>query len=158
MSATDIGALHGASPQYLDWLKRERRGRIAIRSARLAVLVVFLVLWEVLPRAHILNPLLTSYPSALWPTFLSLLKDTPQQAGILTHTGATVLATVLGFTAAMVLGVVIAAALWWWERLYKVLDPYLVVANAMPKTAAPVPLSLHQPLTETQRPPNESGG
>ena len=45
------------------------------------------------------------------------------------------LATVLGFTAAMVLGIAIAAALWWWHSLYKVLDPYLVVANAMPKTA-----------------------
>jgi NitT/TauT family transport system permease protein len=85
------------------------------------------------------NPLLTSYPSALWPTFVSLLKDTPQQPGILTHTGATVFATVLGFTLAMALGIVIAAALWWWERLYKVLDPYLVVANALPKTAL-VPL------------------
>jgi len=29
----------------------------------------------------------------------------------------------------------VAAALWWWNDLYKVLDPYLVVANAMPKTA-----------------------
>jgi NitT/TauT family transport system permease protein len=35
----------------------------------------------------------------------------------------------------MVLGTAIAAALWWWNHLYKVLDPYLVVANAMPKTA-----------------------
>ena len=41
----------------------------------------------------------------------------------------------VGFTAAMVLGVAIASALWWWDGLYKVLDPYLVVANAMPKTA-----------------------
>jgi hypothetical protein len=29
----------------------------------------------------------------------------------------------------------VAPALWWWHDLYKVLDPYLVVANAMPKTA-----------------------
>jgi NitT/TauT family transport system permease protein len=34
-----------------------------------------------------------------------------------------------------VLGTAIAAMLWWWDALYKVLDPYLVVANAMPKTA-----------------------
>src|SRR3981081_3803358 len=32
-------------------------------------------------------------------------------------------------------GVAIASVLWWWDSLYKVLDPYLVVANAMPKTA-----------------------
>jgi NitT/TauT family transport system permease protein len=35
----------------------------------------------------------------------------------------------------MTLGIAIAAALWWWPALYRVLDPYLVVANAMPKTA-----------------------
>src|SRR2546430_12008488 len=44
-------------------------------------------------------------------------------------------ATVVGFTAAIVLGIAIAAALWWWANLYRVLDPYLVVLNAMPKTA-----------------------
>ncbi len=135
MSTADATVRPSTSPQYRDWLRRERRGRIAVRTTQLAILIVFLVLWEVLPKAHIVNPLLTSYPSALWPTFLELLKATPQQASILTHTAATVLATVLGFTAAMVLGTAIAAALWWWHPLYKALDPYLVVANAMPKTA-----------------------
>jgi NitT/TauT family transport system permease protein len=124
-----------SSAQYRDWLRAERRGRTAVRAAQVAILVVFLVLWEILPRAQIINPLFTSYPSALWPTFLDLLKETPQQPSILSHTWATVFATVIGFTAAMVLGTIVAAALWWWDRLYKVLDPYLVVANAMPKTA-----------------------
>jgi NitT/TauT family transport system permease protein len=123
------------SPQYVAWLARERRGHHLVRLTQLAILLVFLVLWEVLPKALIVNPVLTSYPSALWPTFLDLLKSTPQQASILVHTWATVLATVLGFTGAMVLGTAVAAALWWWTPLYKVLDPYLVVANAMPKTA-----------------------
>lgn len=125
----------GASPLYRDWLRRERRGNLLVRVAQVALLLVFLVLWEILPKAHIVNPMLTSYPSALWPTFLDLLKDTPQQANILTHTMWTVLATVVGFTAAMMLGTLAAAALWWWPRFYRVLDPYLVVANAMPKTA-----------------------
>jgi len=134
MSKADV-ALAGASPQYREWLRRERRGRLAVRGTQVALLLVFLLLWEVLPKAHIVNPLFTSYPSALWPTFVDMLKTTPQQASILTHTWATVLATAIGFTAAMVLGIAIAAALWWWGDLYKVLDPYLVVANAMPKTA-----------------------
>jgi NitT/TauT family transport system permease protein len=134
-SASQDSGVQVPSPQYRDWLRRERRGRITVRAAQLAILAVFVVLWEVLPKALIVNPLFTSYPSALWPTFLDLLKDTPQQPGILTHTWATVTATVIGFTAAMVLGTIVAAALWWWHDLYKVLDPYLVVANAMPKTA-----------------------
>jgi NitT/TauT family transport system permease protein len=123
------------SPQYRDWLRRERRGRLTVRAAQLAILVVCLILWEVLPRLQIVNPLFTSYPSAIWPTFLDMLKATPQQASIQAHTLSTVFATIAGFTAAMIIGTAIAAALWWWDTLYKVLDPYLVVANAMPKTA-----------------------
>ena len=128
-------ASKAASAQYLHWLRQERRTRLTIRAAQVAILIVFLVLWEILPRAHLINPLFTSYPSAIWPTFLDMLKDTPQQPGILTHAWATVVTTVVGFTAAMLLGVAIASVLWWWDSLYKVLDPYLVVANAMPKTA-----------------------
>jgi NitT/TauT family transport system permease protein len=135
MSKVESIVTASPSPQYRAWLQRERRAHRAVRLTQLAILVVFLVLWEVLPKALIVNPVLTSYPSALWPTFLDLLKSTPQQASILAHTWATVLATVLGFTGAMVIGTAVAAALWWWNALYKVLDPYLVIANAMPKTA-----------------------
>jgi NitT/TauT family transport system permease protein len=135
MSKVDLATSAGPSVAYRAWLRRERRGRLAVRAAQLALLLLFLVLWEVLPRAHIVNPLFTSYPSALWPTFLELLKTSPQQASILAHTWSTVLATIVGFSAAMLIGTAIAAALWWWEGLYRVLDPYLVVANAMPKTA-----------------------
>ena len=136
MSKADAAPATAApSPQYLQWLRRERRTRLTIRGAQLALLLVFLVLWEVLPRAQIINPLFTSYPSAIWPTFVEMLKASPQQPSILAHTWATVLATIVGFSAAMLLGTAVAAALWWWDALYKVLDPYLVVANAMPKTA-----------------------
>jgi NitT/TauT family transport system permease protein len=102
---------------------------------QLALLAVVLVLWEILPRAQLVNPLFTSYPSAIWPTFLDMIKSTPQQASVLAHTWSTLAATVVGFTVAMIIGTATAAALWWWDRLHKVLDPYLVVANALPKTA-----------------------
>jgi NitT/TauT family transport system permease protein len=134
MSKADIaGAL--PSPQYAEWLRLERRGQLKVRVAQLAILVVFLVLWELVPRLGLINPLFTSYPSTIWPTFLEMLNVTPQQASILAHTWSTVVATVVGFTAAMLLGTIVAAAFWWWNGLYRVLDPYLVVANAMPKTA-----------------------
>jgi NitT/TauT family transport system permease protein len=135
MSTIERAAPAAISRQYADWLRRERRTRLSVRAVQLALLIVFLILWEVLPREQIVNPLFTSYPSAIWPTFLGMLKATPQQASIQAHTMSTVFATIAGFTAAMIIGTAIAAALWWWNALYKVLDPYLVVANAMPKTA-----------------------
>lgn len=135
MSKAEFVRAAPPSAQYLEWLRQERLGRIMVRATQLAIFVAFLILWELAPRLDLINPLFTSYPSKIWPTFLELLNTTPQQASILVHTWSTVFATVVGFTAAMLLGIAIAAALWWWEGLYKVLDPYLVVANAMPKTA-----------------------
>jgi hypothetical protein len=48
------------SPQYLDWLRRERRDRIMVRVSQLGLLAVLLVLWEALPRLGLINPLFTS--------------------------------------------------------------------------------------------------
>jgi NitT/TauT family transport system permease protein len=110
-SPADVAAPIGNSVQYRAWLRRERRDRLVVRGTQLALLAIFLVLWEVLPREQIINPLFTSYPSAIWPTFLSMLNSTPQQASILTHTASTVLATVVGFTLAMIIGTATAAAL-----------------------------------------------
>jgi NitT/TauT family transport system permease protein len=134
MSNTDL-AVTRPSPKYRQWLRRERSGRLTVLLMQLALLAIVLVLWEILPREQIVNPLFTSYPSAIWPTFLDRLKTTPQQPSVLLHAWSTLAATVVGFTIAMIVGTAVAAALWWWDSLYRVLDPYLVVANALPKTA-----------------------
>jgi NitT/TauT family transport system permease protein len=121
----------GPSPAYHDWLRRERRKGSLILVSRLLLLVSFLGVWEIAARTKMVNPMLTSYPSALWPTFL----DLAQNGKLGLHTWATFKATMIGFVASMVLGIAIAAGLWWSEFVYKVLDPFLVVANAMPKIA-----------------------
>lgn len=119
------------SPEYLAWRAGERRRRHWIVVTRVLLLVVFLVLWEVLARTHMVNPMLTSYPSALWPAFLDLLRN----GDLLGHTWATLKATLIGFVLSMAIGTAVAAGLWWSGFAQKVLDPFLVVANAMPKIA-----------------------
>lgn len=119
------------SPAYAAWLRGEARRANLILMTRAVLLVAVLVLWEVLARTHVVNPMLTSYPSAVWPTFLELMST----GDLLGHTWATFRATIIGFTVSMAAGVAIAALLWWSGFAYKVLDPFLVVANAMPKIA-----------------------
>jgi NitT/TauT family transport system permease protein len=126
-----LRAVAAPSAKYLDYLRRDRARKRNIRLSQALLLVVFLCAWEILPRMHILNPLLTSYPSALWPTFIELWNN--GQLG--KHIMTTLSATLVGFTLSMAIGIVVAAALWWSDFLYKVLDPFLVVANAMPKIA-----------------------
>ena len=129
------GELTSPSAAYRRFLRAERRARVLVRVAQIGLLFAFLIAWELAPRYGLVNPMFTSYPSALWPTFLGLLKATANQPGILEHAASTVMATVVGFSGAMLVGVIVAAALWWWKRLYLVLDPFRVVANAMPKIA-----------------------
>ena len=47
----------------------------------------------------------------------------------------TLLETIVGFIIAVVLGCAIALALWWSDTLRKILEPYIVVLNALPKIA-----------------------
>jgi NitT/TauT family transport system permease protein len=81
----------------------------------------------------IVNPVLTSYPSALWPTFLELLKSTPQQASILTHTWST-FCHGARFHRRNGDWHSVAAALWCGTRFTRC-STLSGGANAMPKTA-----------------------
>ncbi|WP_353506092.1 ABC transporter permease [Variovorax sp. J22P240] len=126
-----VAADKAPSAAYATWLARQRREKTLVLASRLLLLVVFFGLWELLAKTRVVNPMLTSYPSALWPTFVDLL----QNGNLLTHTWATFKATLVGFVLSMVFGIAIAAGLWWSRFANKVLDPFLVVANAMPKIA-----------------------
>jgi NitT/TauT family transport system permease protein len=119
------------SPAYAAYLRRETSRRRFVLTARFILLLAVLALWEILARTHLMNPLLTSYPSAVWPTLVDLFEN----GGLLAHTWATFRATLVGFTFSMVVGIAIAAMLWWSTTLYKVIDPFMVIANAMPKIA-----------------------
>ena len=119
------------SPEYVQWLAQIQRRKLLITVSRVGVLVAFLAVWEILARTQLINPMLTSYPSAVLPTLVELFKT----GDLMGHTWITFKATIIGFVISMVLGVLIAALLWWSGFLKKVLDPFLVIANAMPKIA-----------------------
>jgi NitT/TauT family transport system permease protein len=127
----------GPSRAYQRYLRDKRRERWAVRISQIAIFAVFLIVWEVAARTHLVNPMLTSYPSAIWPTFVELLNtgDMNQQGNILHHTSVTLVEVVISFIISTLGGIVVGAALWWSSFLYRVLDPYMVVANAMPKIA-----------------------
>jgi NitT/TauT family transport system permease protein len=134
-AATVQAAIPAATPApsaaYLAWRAREKRRGRWVMATRLLLLLLFLVLWEVLARTRVVNPMMTSYPSALWPTFIELARN----GDLLGHTWATFRATLVGFALSMAFGIAVAAGLWWSGFAHKVLDPFLVVANAMPKIA-----------------------
>ncbi len=111
--------------------RAQRRRRWAVAAAQAALLAAFLLLWELAAARYWVNPMLTSRPSAVWQTLVSMAAS----GSLWVHVGVTLQETLAGFAIGMALGMGIAVALWWWPALAAVLDPYLVVLNALPKIA-----------------------
>lgn len=51
------------------------------------------------------------------------------------HIGVTMFETIAGFTVGTLVGTLIAVLMWWSKTLSRILDPYMVVLNALPKIA-----------------------
>lgn len=121
----NISYLH---QQYLNKLKKEKSW---VRFYQFLIFICFFGIWELSSRLHWIDPLLFSSPSKIFDLFLSKIAD----GSLLNHTSITLFETVLGFIAGTLLGTVLAAILWWSPMISKVVDPYLVVLNALPKVA-----------------------
>jgi NitT/TauT family transport system permease protein len=123
------------SPAYKAYLRSTRRKVLMVKLWQIAILIVFLIIWEVAPRSGWVNPMLTSYPSAVVRTAAALIAD----GSLAVHTWATFRSTVIGFVGGMLIGTAVAIALWLSPFLYRILDPFIVALNALPKIAL-VPL------------------
>lgn len=122
------GAISAAHAEYLN---KRKRHKFMVRATQLAILVICIALWEMLARAAILDPFITSQPSRIIRTIGVLL----QEGVLFHHIGVTCLETVIGFLLGTISGVLFAIALWWSNFLSEVSEPYLVVLNSLPKIA-----------------------
>ena len=102
---------------------------------RVLILVIFITLWQIAANLKWIDPFLTSSPSRVIKSFISLYED----GNLFKHIGITCYETILGFSLGTILGSLMAIILWSLPLVSKILDPYLVVLNALPKVAlAPI--------------------
>ena len=120
-----------ASKEHIAFLKRVRRHNRFIIAIQLAILVSFFALWELFSRLGVINSFIFSSPSRVAETIARLHSN----GELLHHIGVTMLETALGFTLGTLAGTLFAVLLWWSPTLERILDPYLVVLNALPKIA-----------------------
>jgi NitT/TauT family transport system permease protein len=123
------------STEHKEFIRKVKSRKKAILITQISVLILSMVLWEVAARLGWIDTFLTSYPSGIWKLFIKYLNN----GAIFEHIGISVMETVIGFIAGTILGILIAILLWWSDFIAKVLDPYLVILNSLPKTAlAPI--------------------
>ena len=119
------------SPARQAYLLANRRQNRQVHLWQIALLLGLLALWELSCRMGLSDGFLTSCPSRMAATFWSLCRS----GQLLHHIGVSCLETVAGFTVGTLLGTAVAVLMWWSDTAARILDPYLVVLNALPKTA-----------------------
>ena len=113
------------------YLQAQKRARFRVHLAQILLLIGFFLLWEAAAQLQWIDSFLVSCPSRVWQTICNLYRSDQ----LFLHIGVSCLETVAGFVLGTLLGAAIAVALWLSPGLYRVLDPYLVVLNSLPKTA-----------------------
>ncbi|WP_442911411.1 ABC transporter permease [Lachnoclostridium sp. An169] len=108
-----------------------KRRRYFILTARILILILFLVLWEVCSDTGIIDSFIFSSPSRIALCFWEMVLD----RSIFLHIGVTLYETIASFLLVTVLSVLAAVLLWCSRRLSEILEPYLVVLNSLPKSA-----------------------
>lgn len=123
------------SKEHEIYLKQVVSIKRKIVITRVLILVAFIGLWQIGANLKWIDPFLTSSPTRVIKAFLSLYED----GSLFKHIGITCYETTLGFSLGTILGGLIAVILWAFPSVSKILDPYLVVLNALPKVAlAPI--------------------
>ena len=119
------------SSEREQFLKKIRRNKRIIFINRLLIIVIFLICWELLAKFGLINTFLSSCPSEVLTTCVSLLKD----GSLFYHIGVTLYEVLVSFSIATIVGILIATILWGNMTLARIIDPYITILNSLPKVA-----------------------
>lgn len=119
------------SDEHIAYLRKIKRESFWVKLTQIGVLVGLIILWEIAAQFKWIDPFITSSPTRIYKTLIMLNSSGQLWSNVF----VTVCETVGGFVLGTMLGMTVAILVWWSEFLSKVLDPYMVVLNALPKVA-----------------------
>ena len=118
-----------------EYKKQVRNKKLFILIWQLSIFIIFICAWEVSTKLKLIDSFLISSPSAITSLFFEYALNNT----LWPHIYISVMETILGLFIGTTLGFIIATVLYLFPTISKILDPYLIVLNALPKTAlAPI--------------------
>jgi len=118
------------SPERQRYLGRIKQRKILVLAVQVFLLLAVIIGWEFAARTGRIDAFIMSSPTRIGRTIANFRNNQ-----LLFHIGVTFFETIIGFVFGVVIGIFVAFTLWWSDFLAKVMDPYLVVINALPKIA-----------------------
>lgn len=113
---------------YIKNIKKEKTKIILIR---ITILLTFIISWELLAKYNIINTFIYSSPTNIVNTIYNLYI----QNNLLIHIYTTLYEVLIVFTLGITLGFIIAIILYELPLLNKIIDPFLITLNSLPKVA-----------------------
>lgn len=114
-----------------DFIRTYQKQKNMIFISRFLLLFSFLALWETSSYLGWIDSFFFSSPSAITALFIDMCKDFV----IIKHIGITLLETLISFLAVTLLSILSAILLISLPKVSKVLEPFLVILNSLPKSA-----------------------
>lgn len=104
---------------------------VLVRLLQVALLFLWLGAWHVTASGDLLDPVLAKTPGQSWDYFVTAL----QSGELWSNLQATMLAVLIAWSLASLVGIVVGIALGLLPTVERVVNPFLDAANAMPRIA-----------------------
>lgn len=118
------------SKEYLNYLKQKKRKKRIIILIQISIILIFLFLWQLLVNLNIINSFILSSPKNIIETLKTLINN-----NLFIHIYTTISEVLISFILSMIISIILASILWYYQTLYKIIEPYLTIINSLPKVA-----------------------
>ena len=119
------------SYEHKEYLRLLKKKKFNIHLLRIIILLLFLTSWELAAHYKIIDDFIFCSPSILVGCAIDMIS----QGSLLKHLTSTVTVTIISFFFVTLFSNTAALLLWLNSGLSKVLEPYLIVLNSLPKSA-----------------------
>lgn len=114
-----------------NYIRQKRKQRLTIFWSRILVFAAFLLLWQVSSDLGWIDRFYFSSPAAIARLFWNDIRN----MSLLSHIGITLLESAVSFLLIIAVSLVTASFFWFHPALGKMLEPFLIVLNSLPKSA-----------------------
>ena len=119
------------SIEHKKFIKQEKIKTFFIHLSRILLLVFLIGFWELVAYKNWVDPFIISSPSRV----IKQIAELHENGTLLLHITTTLNETVLAFLLSTAIGLIVAVTLYLITPLRRVLEPYLIVLNSLPKIA-----------------------
>lgn len=125
------------------WFERT----VWVYVCRASLVLIVVLVWQGITQTGEINPQKFGRPSDIFLSFIQILTS----GGLWGHLMVTLYEQFVGFAIGMSCGTAIGWGLWWSPRLARVLDPFAVALNGIPKIALAPPMIVWFGIFETSK-------